>query len=492
MQTLYGVLGIRRDADRDQIRVAFRKLAKIYHPDLNRGDREVEQRFTLIYEAYQTLKDDEKRADYDRQLEIEEQRSREEWKRAVLRLASAAAFCAALIGAGIVLLPPALANWPAALTWLEKQNGSWLGPHVAPLSSVPRRSVEPGRTADGPGPILLRLASVGDPPTTPASSLAGEQPASRIPGRGAETASSARPASTASRLESSLQTAPLRGGTAENLDLGDLGPTDGHASGPGFSQYPAEALAGELAGAARCGAPTIEAIPLEAGLVDIAIASSCRAGERVWFAYSGVQFVKQLDTVGKLAFRIDCFAGPGPLKISLSDRTEYIVDLPPRDLDRVTKVAITWTEPVDLDLHAFEYAAAEAGDGHVWSRNPRSLARVKSMSAETGQGHGYLSTSSVDGEPGTHVEVYTFWHQPSQSDGAVRLVVDYVSRGSQPQGEFCSDGHLAGLKFDVYILEHGIALRHIQRAFAPVPCGEPINNTARFSAKLIPDIVLAR
>jgi molecular chaperone DnaJ len=61
----YEVLGVSRGASEGDLKSAFRKLAKQYHPDRNPGDKEAEIRFKEINEAYQTLSDPQKRAAYD-------------------------------------------------------------------------------------------------------------------------------------------------------------------------------------------------------------------------------------------------------------------------------------------------------------------------------------------------------------------------------------------------------------------------------------------
>lgn len=62
----YQALGVSRDASEDEIKKAYRKLAKKYHPDANPNDPESEARFKEINEAYNTLIDPEKRKMYDR------------------------------------------------------------------------------------------------------------------------------------------------------------------------------------------------------------------------------------------------------------------------------------------------------------------------------------------------------------------------------------------------------------------------------------------
>ncbi|AII15013.1 DnaK system heat shock co-chaperone [Campylobacter iguaniorum] len=62
----YEILEISRDADGDTIKKAYRKLALKYHPDRNQGDKEAEEKFKKINEAYEVLSNEEKRGIYDR------------------------------------------------------------------------------------------------------------------------------------------------------------------------------------------------------------------------------------------------------------------------------------------------------------------------------------------------------------------------------------------------------------------------------------------
>jgi molecular chaperone DnaJ len=65
-QDFYALLEVSRDASADDLKKAYRKLAMKYHPDRNPGDKTAEARFKDISEAYEILKDDQKRAAYDR------------------------------------------------------------------------------------------------------------------------------------------------------------------------------------------------------------------------------------------------------------------------------------------------------------------------------------------------------------------------------------------------------------------------------------------
>jgi curved DNA-binding protein len=66
MPNYYDVLGIPRNADDKEIRQAYRKLARQYHPDVNPGDKSAEDKFKQINEAHSILSDPEKRRKYDK------------------------------------------------------------------------------------------------------------------------------------------------------------------------------------------------------------------------------------------------------------------------------------------------------------------------------------------------------------------------------------------------------------------------------------------
>jgi len=62
----FRILGVSRDASEEEIKKSYRKIAMLYHPDRNPGNREAEEKFKLASEAYEVLRDPEKREIYDR------------------------------------------------------------------------------------------------------------------------------------------------------------------------------------------------------------------------------------------------------------------------------------------------------------------------------------------------------------------------------------------------------------------------------------------
>src|SRR3954463_6565983 len=61
----YGALGVKKSASTDDIRKAFRKLARKYHPDVNPGNKSAEEKFKHVTEAFEVLSDAKKKKLYD-------------------------------------------------------------------------------------------------------------------------------------------------------------------------------------------------------------------------------------------------------------------------------------------------------------------------------------------------------------------------------------------------------------------------------------------
>lgn len=78
MKDYYGVLGLTREAGEKEIKAAYRRLAKQYHPDVVKGDKKKEDRMYEIQEAYGCLGDPKQREKYDRMLQEQGEKGKEE------------------------------------------------------------------------------------------------------------------------------------------------------------------------------------------------------------------------------------------------------------------------------------------------------------------------------------------------------------------------------------------------------------------------------
>jgi hypothetical protein len=238
-----------------------------------------------------------------------------------------------------------------------------------------------------------------------------------------------------------------------------------------------------------CDAAKISVTGMPAGRVQINVESACRRGQPITLQYGGYGLLRKLDDSGKALIVLDLFAGKlEPATITLADGRTEAVAMPTGDGDVLSKVALIWQAPIDLDLHAIEGGGSFGKQGHVWANTTLSFDKAKAVMTETGRGVGFLSTSDTGQHDGTKIEVYTLLHSPEQSTGAVNMLIDYVTRGAQPAAEMCGTGRLAEIPFDVVILD---PKGRIQRESGVVPaavCGETLSVNARYLRGAISDL----
>lgn len=133
MSTLYQTLGLPQGADRQQVKTAFRKLARCFHPDAKPSDAAAEQRFKELSAAYRTLMDPDARAAYDRALV-----RRQDSAKRRLRQTATTATAAGALSAGLAL---------CVLTWAQQATSPHQDRSGGALPATAAQSQVPGRWA---------------------------------------------------------------------------------------------------------------------------------------------------------------------------------------------------------------------------------------------------------------------------------------------------------------------------------------------------------
>jgi hypothetical protein len=239
---------------------------------------------------------------------------------------------------------------------------------------------------------------------------------------------------------------------------------------------------------ASCAAPAMEVAPQPGGQRQVRIQSPCRRGELVVGRYGEIVIMERLDQSGNLAFQLDCFLGDRELTLTFVDNrraANHACASPERTL---TKVAIVWQDHVNLDLHAFEYAALPGSAYDRSPRNPGSYQAAQAEFVQSRRSHGFISTVSDGQRMGHNIEVYTLLRHPAELPGLIALAVG-LGNGEAANAEACGNGPRTPLRvdIDVYVLDPGMKPRSYERTFAAAPCD---GAWPRFVTNLVPNILL--
>ena len=241
--------------------------------------------------------------------------------------------------------------------------------------------------------------------------------------------------------------------------------------------------------AANCEPTKAKTSPLAGGRMRIAIDSACRKGQNVSLRYGNYEFIRKLDNAGRATVDLDLFQGNAdPVILNYPDGHSESFQPAARDLAEVWKVALIWQAPVDLDLHAMENGTLAGKAGHVWSGAASTAEAAKVQSTESGRGAGFMSMSNDGSYEGSKIEVYTFFHTPDQPSGVVSMLLDYVSRGNNPSGDFCGTGAKASIPYEAVILSPKGTTSRERGVISPAVCGVPLSSSARLIRDAIPDL----
>lgn len=266
--------------------------------------------------------------------------------------------------------------------------------------------------------------------------------------------------------------------TALRPPAADIGEEGAASLDPVAPAPPAASDAGD------CAAPAIRSVAFAGAASLVEIADICRRGETFEVEHAGLRFGGRLDDAGGARLTIPVMDEGGAARVVFADGAETPVTLDHnwRELRLTLRVAVAWTDPVDLDLHAFEYAATFNSDGHVWEKHPSGFRLVRRS------GGGYLESFGAVTPNGQSIEVYTFWANSRARRGVARIALDLASRGDTPEGDFCAGGALAAPDYLVVRSERGEVKSTARGRFTPARCGLTLDAETRYASGALRDL----
>ena len=242
-----------------------------------------------------------------------------------------------------------------------------------------------------------------------------------------------------------------------------------------------------------CNPATVQAKAVLGGRVQVAVDSECRRSQKVVVRYGSYELSHTLDAKGHGDFMIDLFLGRDEgAQLGFADGTAQGVPATSADATEVAKVAVIWTAPVDLDLHAYENGLGSGKLGHLWSGRRSTAEAAKAAASETGRGAGFISSVSDASTEGTRIEVYTYFPSPDQDSAAVSLTLDYATRGSTPAGPYCGQSALAEVPFEVVSINARGEARRESGRISAAKCDDPLSEAARHARGVVPDLRFRR
>ena len=216
-----------------------------------------------------------------------------------------------------------------------------------------------------------------------------------------------------------------------------------------------------------CVAPPSTAIDvMRAGRTRLSIVAPCQVGTVAELSYSGIRFALPIDAEGHGEIMTLGYEANVQAVLTFADGTRIDFDLPFKSVDRVSRVALVWDLPIELELNALEFGADPGSEEHVRPENPKSFRDVRR------RGGGFLhSFRSIDGV-GQNVDVYSHWKRAGGPSGIVRMMIDFASRNRDQMPGTCGSGSFAAPQFLVVRSTGGQLERPILRRLASLDCSE--------------------
>ncbi len=168
------------------------------------------------------------------------------------------------------------------------------------------------------------------------------------------------------------------------------------------------------------------ALQVQSGAEIVAsVLSPCRPNELFEVSHAGMQFSATTDAEGMANVIVPAMVPDATVAISFADGAGEEGNISVNDLEKVTRVAVTWEADINFDLHALEFGAQDGSEGHVWAEQPRDYRKARRA------GGGYITTLGPETGPGLRAEVYTLFQTSRTKDGLVDLSLKLAAFGEE-------------------------------------------------------------
>ncbi len=254
--------------------------------------------------------------------------------------------------------------------------------------------------------------------------------------------------------------------TGTDVRTASLAPTVDLPAAGGAGPVPAPRPDADAVSAVPCTTPPAMTLEVDnAAETIVGVDAPCHAATVADLSYSGLRLAVPLDGNGRGVVRVQGFEPNSPALLTFGDGSSIDFDLPFKNVDRISRVALAWDAPVELELNALEYGAAPGTPGHVRPGLARSFDEVRRS------GGGYLTVWHPVGGHGQSVQIYSWYHRNGETAGVIKLLLDFVSRDRDRLAATCGDGPAAAPQFVVLRSDAGRPERPVIRQLAPLDCG---------------------
>ncbi len=164
---------------------------------------------------------------------------------------------------------------------------------------------------------------------------------------------------------------------------------------------------------------SMTATPAPAAMADLTITASCHTDERVVISHDRLHFTARIPNKGELHVQVPAMTDPAVFVAELPGGKILTATASVPEQANFERLALQWTGPAGIQLHAYEFGAGFDDPGHVWVQAPRTPS-----AAMTGRGGFLTRLGSADLRGTQMAEIYSFPRGQTRDDGVVRMNVE--------------------------------------------------------------------